>query len=335
MLNRGNYRKWIFEDDGAKMSFEKALFETCERAGWVLHAYCVMGNHFHLALETPEPNLSEGMRLLQSVFSIRFNKYRSEKGHIFQGRFKSIVVEDLDRLAWLCHYIHLNPVRAGICGLEELRTLGFCSYQHLWDKRKRPRSLNFETCLQGAGGLKDTPAGRNRYADYLSWLVEDEPRQKAMLFDRMSKGWAMGSGEFKAALLGDEKSMKACLELGVDDAREMRELVWEKSLLSCAETLGVDLKEADASLKSADWKVAIAGYLKRQFMCRNGWLATKLNMGTEFGVSRYVKEMLDGKRRNASNLYDSLIAKSKDRHFISNSLIAKSKDRHFISNSIP
>ncbi len=77
MLNRGSYRKWIFEDDGAKMSFEKALFETWERAGWVLHAYCVMDNHFHLALETPEPNLSEGMRLLQSVFSIRFNKCHS------------------------------------------------------------------------------------------------------------------------------------------------------------------------------------------------------------------------------------------------------------------
>lgn len=59
LLGRGNYWQWIFEDEGAKLAFE-----TCERAGWVLHAYCVMGNHFHLALETPEPNLSEGMRLL-------------------------------------------------------------------------------------------------------------------------------------------------------------------------------------------------------------------------------------------------------------------------------
>lgn len=122
----------------------------------------------------------------------------------------------------------------------------------------------------------------------------------------------MGSGEFRAALLGDEKNMKACLELGVDDAKETRELVWEQSLLSCVEVLGIDMKNAGSSLKSADWKVAIAGYLKGRFMCRNGWLATKLNMGTEFGVSRYVKEMLEGSRKNASQLYDLLTAKSKD-----------------------
>ena len=76
VLNRGNYRSWIFEDDGVKKSFEKSLFETCQKTGWILHAYCVMGNHYHLALETPEPNLSEGMRFLQSIFAIRFNKFR-------------------------------------------------------------------------------------------------------------------------------------------------------------------------------------------------------------------------------------------------------------------
>lgn len=312
VLNRGNYREWIFEDDGAKLAFEKTLFETCERAGWVLHAYCVMGNHFHLALETPEPNLSEGMRLLQSVFSIRFNKYRSEKGHIFQGRFKSIVVEDLDRLGWLCHYIHLNPVRAGICSIDALRFQSYCSYRHLWDKRKRPSFLDLGTCLQAAGRLKDVTAGRRKYAEYLSWLAEDEPRQKAMLFDRMSKGWVMGSKDFKWALLDDEKSMKACLELGVGDAKEMRELAWDKSLVFCAEALEVDLSEAGSSLKSADWKVAIAGYLKRRLLCRNGWLAAKLNMGTEYGVSRYVTEMFEGKRTEAKKHYELLTAKSKD-----------------------
>jgi len=111
VLNPGNYRSWIFEDDGAKASFEKALFEACERSGWILHAYCVMGNHYHLALETPQPNLSEGIRWLQGAYATRCNRYRKESGHLFQGRFKSIVVEDGERLAWLCHYIHLNPAR--------------------------------------------------------------------------------------------------------------------------------------------------------------------------------------------------------------------------------
>jgi len=98
VINRGSYRSWIFESDGAKKSFEKALLEAAKRSGWILHAYCVMGNHFHLALETPEPNLSEGMRWLQSSFATRFNRFRKENGHVFQGRFKSLVVEDSERL---------------------------------------------------------------------------------------------------------------------------------------------------------------------------------------------------------------------------------------------
>lgn len=113
----------------------------------------------------PDSPLLEGLRHLRA-FVLR------------QGRFKSIVVEDLDRLAWLCHYIHLNPVRAGICGVKELRTLGFCSYQFLWDKRTRPRFLDLGTCLKGAGCFKDTSVGRNKYAAYLSRLEEDEPLQK-------------------------------------------------------------------------------------------------------------------------------------------------------------
>jgi len=58
VINRGNYRSWVFEREGAKKSFQKALFETCGRAGWRLHAYAIMGNHYHLAVDTPEPNLS-------------------------------------------------------------------------------------------------------------------------------------------------------------------------------------------------------------------------------------------------------------------------------------
>ena len=108
VLNRGNYRSWIFEDEGAKSSFEKCLFEACERSGWILHAYCVMGNHYHLAIETPLGNLSSGMKWLQGVFATRYNRFRKERGHLFQGRYKSILVEGGERLAWLCHYIHLK-----------------------------------------------------------------------------------------------------------------------------------------------------------------------------------------------------------------------------------
>ena len=134
VINRGNYREWIFRDERTKVAFTKCLFEACERSGWVLHAYVVMGNHFHLALETPEGNLVRGMQWLEATFANRFNRYRAEHGHLFQGRYKSLVVEPGGALGQVCHYIHLNPVRAGLVTAQEL---GRYAYSIFWYPRLR------------------------------------------------------------------------------------------------------------------------------------------------------------------------------------------------------
>ena len=102
-------------------AFEKTLFEACAKCGWLLHAYVVMRNHYHLALETPEANLVEGMRWLQGTFAIRFNASRGERGHVFQSRYKSLVIEEGRPLLGLVNYIHLNPVRAGMVTTAGLR----------------------------------------------------------------------------------------------------------------------------------------------------------------------------------------------------------------------
>jgi len=78
VLNRGNYRKDLFADESAAESFQACLFEAAQRFGWRVHAFVIMRNHFHLAVETPEPNLSEGMRWLQARWAARFNRYRSQ-----------------------------------------------------------------------------------------------------------------------------------------------------------------------------------------------------------------------------------------------------------------
>lgn len=170
------------------------------------------------------------MRWLKSVFASRFNRFRKENGRLFQGRFKSLLVESFDRLSRLCHYIHLNPVRAGICGLAELKDYRFGSYRYLRKRHKRPRSLNLETCLDGAGGLKDSSAGWKKYDAYLEWLLEEEPARKSLLFDKMSRGWALGIKQFKESLLKDEKQLAAAIKLGVNHAREAREIAWKVRL---------------------------------------------------------------------------------------------------------
>lgn len=306
VINRGNYRSWIFEDDGAKRSFEKCLFEACERAGWVLHAYCVMGNHYHIAIETPEPNLSEGMRWLQSVYANRYNRFRKERGHLFQGRFKSILVGDWDRLAWLCHYIHLNPVRAKICKLDDLRKYAFSSYPKLFKKATRPSFMSCEAFLAGSGGLKDTPQGRRKYAQYLDWLQSDAGAQKQAAFERMSKGWAIASKEFKQAVISDERNRLAAIETGDKDYSEIREETWEIELRRCLKTLGKNKHHTKNDPKSADWKVAIASHLKIKHLCKNPWLSKQLNMGAPAGVSRYCSELKSGKRKIAAKLLKAI-----------------------------
>ena len=113
------------------MSFLKCLQEACEGMGWRLHAWVLMGNHYHLCLETPEANLVEGMRWLQSTFANRFNRFRKESGHVFQGRYKAILLDD-DALGAVCHYIHLNPVRAGIVEAGRLEDYVDSSFAHVW-----------------------------------------------------------------------------------------------------------------------------------------------------------------------------------------------------------
>ena len=105
--------------------FENALFEACESCGWMLHAYVIMSNHYHLALETPKGNLVEGMRWLQGTFGNRFNKFTGERGHVFQGRYKALVVEPGRSLVGLVNYIHLNPVRAKLLDLARRKKVRY------------------------------------------------------------------------------------------------------------------------------------------------------------------------------------------------------------------
>ena len=109
---RGNARQPIFRDDEDRGNFLSVLGAVVARYRWLCHAYCLMGNHYHLMIETPEPSLSRGARQLNGVYTQRFNRRHARVGHLFQGRFKAIVVDRESYLLELCRYVVLNPVRA-------------------------------------------------------------------------------------------------------------------------------------------------------------------------------------------------------------------------------
>jgi REP element-mobilizing transposase RayT len=112
---RGNDRRRIFRDDLDHAAFVRMLGRTVERFEWRCHAYCLMPNHFHLALETPRTNLGSGMRHLNGSYAQRFNVRWERVGHVFQGRYRSVLVERESHLLEVVRYVVLNPVRAGLC----------------------------------------------------------------------------------------------------------------------------------------------------------------------------------------------------------------------------
>jgi len=288
VLNRGNYRADIFRTEKAKEAFLTCLGEACGQTGWRVHAWCLMSNHYHLAVATPRANLVEGMRWLQGTFSTRFNRLRNERGHLFEGRYKSLLVDPDGGLGPLCHYIHLNPARAKLKAVAALPDYRWTSLRWLCSPRQRPEWYQPQPALDHAGELADTPAGRQQYLEYLAWLMEDEPARRAQRFAEMSKGWIIGTAEFAksmvkehAELIGQGRRMAAELQV-------TRESVWQDELAALLSQQRRTVKDLATDPKSAGWKTALAATMKARTTATNRWLGEQLNMGGLHAVSRQV-----------------------------------------------
>lgn len=283
----------MFGSEGAAGSLEQCLFEACEAFSWRLHAFVIMRNHFHLAVETPEPNLSLGMKWLQGTWAMRFNRYRGESGRPFQGRYKALHVEPGHALAQVAHYIHLNPVRAGLVDSEQL--LDYRRSSLPWFKnRQRPKCLEASTVLAESGGLPDTRAGWNRYLAYLGVLAEEDAKLREKQFGRLSRGWLIGSQAFRNELkqelakVADPKTSLALLGADREAHRLAREVVWEQSLEEVATALAIALDELP-SAKSSPAKLALATAMKRTTSVSNRWLAERLQMGQASSVATILR----------------------------------------------
>ena len=119
ITSRGNARRKIFKRDRDREAFLKVLGSVNRRYNWMCHAYCLMDNHYHLIIETPEGNLSKGMRQLNGVYTQSYNRGNNKVGHIFQGRYKAILIQKESHLLEVCRYVVLNPVRARVINKPE------------------------------------------------------------------------------------------------------------------------------------------------------------------------------------------------------------------------
>ncbi|MEX0807051.1 MAG: transposase [Candidatus Binatia bacterium] len=163
LTSRGNARQRVFFTDGDRELFLSTLSGVVSRYDWICHAYCLMANHYHLLIETPKANLSIGMRQINGMYTQSFNRRPCCAGHLFQGRFKAILVERESHLLELCRYIVLNPVR--VKGSGKTQTWKWSSYRATAGLVSVPPFLSTDWILEQFG--KNRSQAQKHYREFV------------------------------------------------------------------------------------------------------------------------------------------------------------------------
>jgi REP element-mobilizing transposase RayT len=280
VMNRGDRRELIFMDDADRQRFVETLGEVCAKTGWQVHAYVLMPNHFHWVVETPQPNLVAGMKWLLGTYTSRFNRRHKLFGHLFSGRYKSLIVDGSGSgyLKSVCDYVHLNPARANLVAADApLKNFAWSSWPaYLLARSKRPAWLRVDRLLGEWGIPKDSPAGRQRLEGALE---ERRGLEEGDEFKPIRRGWCLGEKKFREELLTQMSERMGAEHYGEERA-ETAEALAE---LIIAEELKLGRwQEADLKTrpKGDSVKVALAARLRAETTMTVGWIAERLTMGT-------------------------------------------------------
>ena len=279
LINRGDRREPVFRDDQDCQRFLETLGEACEKTGWQVHAYCLMGNHFHLVVETPQANLVAGMKWLLGTYTMRFNRRHGVSGHLFAGRYKSLLVDGSGHgyLRTVCDYVHLNPSRAKLLAPEQsLRAYAWSSFGlYLTLPEQRPVWLRADRVFGEAGIVSDNAAGRREFEGQI------EARRAAESSDDwrlLRRGWCYGKSDFRDDLVKQVRGIPGASapELMREAAEDKAESIlrtelarrrWQESNLA-------------ARRKGDPEKIQIARRLRRETTVTLKWIAARLQMGS-------------------------------------------------------
>jgi len=306
VMARGDRDQDIYGDDEDRRLFVELMGQVCGRTGWRIHSWVLMGNHFHWLLETPEANLVTGMKWFMGAYTQKFNRRHQFYGHLFQGRYKAIPIQEGDYLLRVSDYIHLNPVRAGAIqpGSLRLEDYSWSSYG-VWIKRgKIPHWSPMNSVLNWCG-LRKTQV--KEYRQRLKRLVKESLKGE-MDWGDLKKGWMLGDEGFAQEMVeqvgkwmgkGGKRESYVGKEVCRHDEVQARE--WLKVGL---ERLGIEPEDLSKMAKTDVRKRALAAWLKSKSIVSNGWLAEALNMGYSGNAGK------DLKHKNVADILKTL--KSKD-----------------------
>jgi REP element-mobilizing transposase RayT len=191
VTSRGDRREDIYRDDADRLAWLAILAETCERYNWRIHAWCQMSNHFHLIVETVEGNLSAGMRQLNGVYTQATNRRHRLSGHVFQGRFKAILVERDSYLLELSRYVVLNPVRAAM--VKHTRQWKWSSYHAMIGNELAPPWLQTAWLLSQFGHQRSRQV--ERYVEFVQQGIRG-----ASVWQQLKGQVFLGGDEFVDAM---------------------------------------------------------------------------------------------------------------------------------------
>lgn len=232
VLSRGNGRQDIFLTDDDRGLFLDLLQAFSARFNIEVHAYVLMGNHYHLLLKTPDANLSKGMQWFGTTYTRKFNLLNNKSGHLFQGRFKSIIVEDSAYLLRLSCYIHRNPLRAGI--VERLSDYKWSSYHYYAYRKSAPAWLKTYLIHGQVNGKDKKQAYRREVQQYTN--------EKGSVWEDVRYGLVYGSETFLNDLKNKFLSSQKDVELPQHN-RMYRDVDPKKILEVASEAMQIDMDD--------------------------------------------------------------------------------------------
>ena len=299
VMNRGDRREAIFQDDEDRQRFVSTLGEACAKTGWQVHALCLMCNHFQLVVETPSANLVAGMKWLLGTYTARCNRRHKVFGHLFSGRYKSLIVDGSGGgyLRAVCDYVHLNPARGRVLGAEEpLRDYPWSSWpEYLRSPGKRPEWLRVDRLLGEYRIPKDSVAGRRRLEEAVEGrrLEEEDTAYRSI-----RRGWFFGEDKLKRELLEQVSAQRGACHYG-EELREAAEAKAERIVREEMKRRNWKSGTLAARRKGDEDKVAIARRLRQETTMTLTWIAARLQMGTKTHVAHLL--YWQGKQKKKSH----------------------------------